>query len=705
MAKAALTDAGRRVSLKAMLEARTVAVVGGSPRTGSFGEQMMVQLAAGGYRGTIYPVNPRYPEVMGHRCFSSIEEVPEAVDLAILGVSNAMLEEQLRAAAKSGARSAVIFASCFEPPGSDSQRLTERLTDIARAAGMALCGGNGMGFINFEQGLRACGFSEPEDLEPGAITFVTHSGSAFSALLHNDRGLRFNLAVSSGLELVTTAGDYIHYALSRERTRLIALFLETVRDPDVFVSALRRAAELDVPVVALKVGRTRRAKELVTAHSGALAGEDGAYEAVFDAFGVLRVETLDEMADTLELFVTRRRAASGGLAAIHDSGGERVHLMDLAAMTGVRLAEISDETKARLSHVLEDGLAPVNPLDAWGTGNDADRIFADCMRALLDDPDTAALSFCVDLTSDPVPEGGYKQVARDVFAGTKKPVAVLGNMAGAIDHDDARYIRQGGVPVLEGTVTGLAAFRHLFEYRDFRDRPPAVAGERSSPGTRERWIARFHQEGSVDEVDALALLADYGIPAVRAERAGSEDEAATIAHRLGWPVVLKTSSRDVPHKSEVDGVRLNLRSEHELREAHRDMTRRLGPTVTVSTMAPPGVELALGVVRDEQFGPLAMVAAGGTLVEVLQDRRFALPPVDRSRALALLDRLAIRAVLGGVRGAPPIDLGAVAEAIVSLSVVASELGEHLAELDVNPLICGPSGCVAADALVITRESR
>src|SRR5439155_7265911 len=306
---------GVRTALESMLEARSVAVVGASARPGSFGEQMMIQLMRGGFDGAVYPVNPRYQDVLGQRCLSSLADLPEPADLVLLGVSNIHLEDQLQAAANAGIRSAVIFATCYDRSEKGKPRLTERLASIARASGMALCGGNGMGFLNLERRLRACGFSEPEGLEPGPITFVSHSGSAFSAMLHNERGLRFNLAVSSGLELVTTTADYLEYALDQPSTKLIALFIETARNPRGFRAALARAADQDVPVIALKVGRTAPAKDLVTAHSGALAGEDGAYEALFEMHGVIRVQTLDEMADTLELFTAGRRAGPGGLAA------------------------------------------------------------------------------------------------------------------------------------------------------------------------------------------------------------------------------------------------------------------------------------------------------------------------------------------------------------------------------------------------------
>src|SRR5215218_1446327 len=245
------------------------------------------------------------------------------------------------------------------------------------------------------------------------------------------------------------------HALELASTRVVALFLETVRDPAAFRAALARAAARAIPVVALKVGRGRAARAMVAAHSGALAGEDGAYQALFDAYGVARVATLDELADTCEL-LAGRRAGPGALAAIHDSGGERAHLLDMAERLRVPLAELSGTTRARLEAVLEPGLPATNPLDAWGTGNDADRIFATCIRALLDDPATAALALNLDLTTEPTPDTSYTGLATEAAAATDKPVAVLANLASAVDRAEAATLRAAGVPVLEGTATGLA---------------------------------------------------------------------------------------------------------------------------------------------------------------------------------------------------------------------------------------------------------
>jgi acyl-CoA synthetase (NDP forming) len=685
-------------ALASMLEARSVAVVGASNREDSPGLQMVHQLVTGGFGGQIYPVNPKYREVNGLRCYPSVAEVPGEPDVAMLGVPNAAIEGSLREAAEAGVRSAVIFASAWEAPG-QGPSLQERLGAIAREADMDICGPNCMGFVNVERNLRALAFAEREDLEPGSVTWLSHSGSAFSALLHARRGFGFNMAVSTGQEVTTTMADYLRYALTLSSTRVAALFLETVRDPEAFREVLEEASARDVAVVALKVGRESAAREMVAAHSGALAGEDAAYEAVFEAHGVLRVGTLDELADTLELLAAGRRAAPGGLAAIHDSGGERAHFIDVASETGVRFAEVSDHTRERLDERLDPGLPATNPLDAWGTGRDYEGIFADCMRALLEDEDTAGLAFVVDLSGEDL-EGGYVDVAREVFPGTEKPTAVLCNLAGAVAPGAAGDLRESGIPVLEGTASGLLAFRHLFELRDSRSLPHLLRPEAVSEEVRNRWLERLRSDDPWSEVEALRMLSDYGIPTAAAEEARAVEDVVAAAGRVGWPVALKTA--EARHKSDVGGVLLGLDDEEAVRSAYSDLAARLGPRVTVAGMAPPGVELALGTVLDPQFGPMLLVAAGGVLVEVLRDRRMAVPPLDEPRARRLVDGLQVRPILEGVRGGLPADLGSVARAIVSLSVLALDLGDQIEAIDVNPLLCGPGGCVAVDALVVPR---
>lgn len=700
-------EVAARPSLEPMLEARSVAVVGASVKAGSLGAQMMAELRRGGYEGAVHPVNPGYDEIDGYRCVPSIGDVPGPVDLAILGVANARVEQALRDAVAAGARSAVTFSSLHEPeppePGAPS--LAQRVAAIAEAAGIPLCGGNGMGFLNVPGRLRATGFATPDDLRAGRVTFVSHSGSAFAALAFNDRGIGFDLVVSSGQEIVTDVADYLGFAMERETTRVLAMLIETVRRPEAFRAALAEAAARGLPVLALKVGRTDVAKDMVTAHSGALAGEDGAYEALFDAYGVHRVATLEELADAMELFSSHRRVDGGtGIASVHDSGGERALFVDVAGDEGVPFARISDATTARIQATLDPGLVAANPLDAWGTGIDADRIFREAFAALADDDDVAALAFVVDLTRQGEPfDEGYLQIARDAWSFTTKPFCVLSNLASAVADDEARLLRDDGIPVLEGTASGLHALRLLLDERAFRERAPVAPPRPVADGVRERWRERLATGRGVTEVEGLALLADYGVAAVEARAASTATHAAAAADAIGYPVAVKTAAPDASHKSDVGGVHLGLADEGSVAAAYEDLAARLGPEVVVAAMAPPGIEMALGIVRDAQFGPLVMVAAGGILVELLRDRRLAFPPLDAASALRMIDGLRARPLLDGLRGAPPADVDALASAVVRLSALATDLGDLLVALDVNPVIVSTEGCLAVDALVLPRR--
>ena len=677
-----------------MLEARSVALVGASARPGSLGARMIAEVARSPSRPRTYLVNPHYADIDGVPCLPDLAALPEPVDLALLAVPDHALEQQLSAAARSQARSAVIFGNAFDPPGRTGLR--SRLAAIAGQAGLALCGAGCMGFVNVARGLRAIGYVEPDPLPAGPVALVTHSGSVFSALLRTRRGFGFSLAVSSGQELVTTAADYARYALELAETRVLALVLEAIRDASGLRAVLADALAADVPVVLLSVGASKAGQALVSAHSGALAAADGAWEALAGAYGLHRVRDLAELGDTLELFATGRRASTGtGIATVHDSGLERAHTADLAAELGVPFAPLTAPAHARLAAVLDPGLDPANPLDVWGTGRDTESLFAECLSALADDPAVAAVALAVDLVPEFDGDESYPRAALTAAAGTAKPVAVLAGLPSAVDQAAAARLRAAGVPVLEGTRTGLLALRHLLDHAARPSPPPAP----DPPGeTARRWRGRLAAGGA----GLFDLLRDYGIPAVRALPAATRTAALDAAAEIGYPVVVKTDEPGIAHKSDVGGVRLGLAGPAEAGAAYDDLAARLGPRVVVCETAPPGTELALGVVRDPALGPLLVIGAGGVLVEILAERAVLLAPVTRSAALAALRRLRIAPVLAGSRGQPAADLCAIADAIAGLSRLACDLGDALEALDINPLVCAPSGALAVDALLIPR---
>jgi acetate---CoA ligase (ADP-forming) len=710
-----------RPALLAMLEARSVALVGASSRPGSLGERMVAEVSRSPAAPRVHLVNPRYQRIGGRPCHPSLADLPETVDLVLLGVPDSALAEQLSLAARRGDRSAVIFGGAYELPAAvpGTAGLRARLADAAHAAGMAVCGAGCMGFVNVAYGLRAVGYIEPDPLPAGPIALVTHSGSVFSALLRSRRELGFTLAVSSGQELVTPAAAYARYALSLPQTRVLGLVLEAIRDPGLLQQVLATASAADIPVVLLTAGSSAAGRAMVAAHSGALAGQDGSWEALAGAYGVHRVSDFAEMVDTLELFALGRRVArpaqappppaagpagppgaGTGIATVHDSGLERAHTADLADELGVPFAAISGATRERLAGVLDPGLEPANPLDMWSGSRDAERQLTESLAALADDPAVAAVALAVDLLTEFDGDRSYPLAVNAAALRTGKPLVVLANIAGAVDPDAATWLRQAGIPVLEGARSGLLALRHLL---DHAARPAPADPPRIDPARRDHW-ARVLAQGEPDGPVLLDLLRAYGIAAARACPAGSADGALAVAAEIGYPVVLKTGQPGIAHKSDAGGVVLGIRDPAGLTAAYAGMAGRLGPAVLVCETAGPGTELALGFTRDPDLGPLVVVGAGGLLVEFLADRAVALPPVGPEAARRMLGRLRVAGLLAGVRGQPPADTGAIAEAVVAVSAIALELGDHLEALDINPVICGPAGAVAVDVLAVRRGS-
>jgi acyl-CoA synthetase (NDP forming) len=692
---------GRPDPLAVMLEARSVALVGASPRPGSLGARMIAEVAKSPAAPRTYLVNPKYEKIGAERVYPSLASLPEPAELALLAVGDAALEEQVSAAAEAGIRSVTIFGSAFDPHGN---RLRESIAATARAAAMHVCGAGCMGFVNVARGLRAIGYVERDPLPAGPVALVTHSGSVFSALLRTRRAFGFTVAVSSGQELVTSAAAYARYALTLPETKVLALVLEAIRDAPLLRDVLGAAGERDVPVFLLPAGASERGRNMVAAHSGALAAGDGAWQALADAYGVHRVGDLAELADTLELFCAGRRPGKGrGLATVHDSGFERAHVTDVAAEAGVEFAVIGAATRRRLAGALDPGLEPGNPLDVWGTGQDTRELFTRTMSALAADPAVGAVALAVDMVPEYDEDDSYPQAALAVAAATDKPVAVLASVPAAIDQRAAARLRAAGVPVLESTRSGLLALRHLLASRVAAP-PAATTPPNTVPpntGRRDRWAARLAAGAAGAEL--LDLLRDYGIPAARAASASTLAGALVAAAEVGYPVALKTDEPGIAHKTDVGGVRLGVAGPAELTSGYADLAARLGPRVAVCQMVPPGPELIVGMARDPALGPLIVTGPGGVLAEFFSERRVALPPVTIDAAASSISRLRFAEVLAGIRGGQPCDTAAISAAITAFSTLIAELGDWLEAFDVNPLICGPSGVLAVDALAIPRR--
>jgi acyl-CoA synthetase (NDP forming) len=702
MADASPRLTGAQHRLDPLLEPASIALLGASARPNSNGLALVEMCRVDGYKGHVYPVNPRYTEITGLRCYPALEALPERVDHVVIALANAQLEAGLELAIAHGAKAATIFGSS-QLDGDTQPRLLERIKRRAQEAEIAICGGNSMGFYNPLIGLRVAGFPSPPGLRRGGIAFIAQSGSAFSALAHNDRRLGFSLCVSSGMELTATAADYAEWALLQPETRVIALFLEQIRDPARFMTVLEAASHREVPIVILKVGRTAKSAAMALSHTGALAGSDLAFAAMCRHHGVVVVDDLDEMTATVLFFDQRHPLAMGKLASIHDSGGEREMIVDMADRLGVPYAEITDATRKAIAPHLEVSLVPENPLDAWGTSQDFVERYTRAFGALVDDPGVAAGIFFSDVREGYWYSDGVVEAVRSVATRASKPVVIATNYSKTFNHDMAHRLAEDGVPVLEGTRESLLAVRHAFRWRD-RTRARMAPASAVSTTAVERWRSRLTASPVLSESDGLELLSDFGIAVVANRIVRSAAEAREAAAAIGYPVALKTAGGHA-HKSDVGGVHLGLASAAAVDAAYADLAARLGSDVLVSAMAPTGVEIGLGAIIDDAFGPIVVVSAGGVLIEIFEDRAATLAPFDPDEAKDLLGETKVSKVLAGVRGRPAADVEALAELISRFSVMVTALAHHLHEIDVNPVIAGPKCAFAADALIIPKQGK
>lgn len=689
--------------LDPLLRPRSIAVLGAGNDIEKVGGRSVHNLLAGGFEGRIYPLNPGYESVLGLTCYPSLDSLPETVDHVIFAVGDHRIEAALVEVIHHGARAATIMSQ-LTLENDTKPDLRQRVEQQIRASGLLVCGANGMGFYNCKDGAWIGGFDTRENhVRGGNVTLISHSGAGMCGIVDCEERIDFNLAVSTGQELSVGMHDYMDFAIEVHDTRVIGLFMETIREPEAMIAVLKKANERRIPVVAIKVGRTELSAHLAVSHSGALAGRDVAYQAIFDRYGVQRVDDMDEFATALIMFAQPHPVAEGGLVCIHDSGGERQLLIDLADGMDVPLAQMSEETTTRLEQLLDPGLAAVNPLDAWGAGGpDSKEIMQDSLSAMMTDPEAAIGAVVHDRAPHSAIYPDYIDYMRVAHRASGKPVFLVANRQGTGADPAVVKVTREGFPVLDGLRSFLTASKCLFNYRDFCKRPAmteTVVDNASVEQARER-LARGER---LDETDSSVLLGSFGLPVNPALVVNSETDVSEAARQLGYPVVLKTAQPGIQHKTEKRGVVLNINNEEMLLHAYQDISQRLGPRVMLApNVDVSGVEMVLGMVQDEQFGPLVMLGFGGINVEILNDVVFAIPPFDSLAAMRMVNGLKHRRLLERRRdGSVPATEAFCHVAAVFSSVIA-ELAGVVEEIDMNPVIVHADGCLALDALVIGR---
>jgi len=690
--------------LHRLLNPQSIAIVGASERTGNLGATTQRQLQDCGYPGRLYAVNPKYSSLYGETCYASLGALPEVPDLVVFAISGLPLEQSFEQALALRVGGIVIYAANTIQNDSEP-RLTERLRRRARAAGIPVCGGNSMGFYNYDGKLLVSFDRPPAGRAAGHIGLVVHSGSGMTYLANNDARFRFNYVIASGQEINASAGDYMDYLLAQPSTRVIAVLLETVRDVPAFVAALKQARVQSVPVLITRLGCTEKSAQLAMSHSGAIVGNHEALVALCERHGAMLCRDADEMMLSALLFASGKRVRSGGLASMLDSGGMREQMVDLAEHYGIPFAQISPNTTAVLRQNLEAGLEAVNPMDGMGAlGKDSARTFLECGKALLDDGDSGLLSFEFEFRDDFSHYPELFEVTRQLVAHSDKPVVLINSCSFSSITRSAAELSGEEIPVLNGIDLALRALRNLMRYRAGPEPEKAVAPFEFDAARLAAWSRRLAGQAACDEITSLRLMADFGLPCVSFELAQDLSQALAAAAACGYPVVLKTAMPGIAHKSDQDGVRVGIEDAAQLETAYRDLQRRLGERVLVMPRVAAGIEVSVGMKNDAQFGPMVIIACGGVLIELLAERAFALAPLTAAAVEAMLDRTRLAKLLAGVRGRPVADRAALVELVVRFSELVIALAADIAEIDINPVIVGQAGCTIVDALVVPARS-
>ena len=706
-----------RKPLDAIFSPRSVAVVGATEKAGSVGRTILRNLIGNPFGGTVYPVNPKRPNVLGIKAYPTIKDVPEAVDLAIIVTPAPTVPDLIGQCADAGARGAIVISSGFKETGPDGMILESRVLEAARRGRLRLIGPNCLGVMRPFTGLNATFAGSMA--RPGSVGFISQSGALTTAIL--DWSLRaqvgFSAFVSIGSMLDVGWGDLIDYLGDDPRTRSIVIYMETVGDARSFLSAAREVA-LTKPIIVIKAGRTEAAAKAAASHTGSLAGSDEVLDAAFRRGGVLRATTISDVFHLAEVLAKQPRPGGPRLTIVTNAGGPGVLAVDALIGNGGQLAELSPETLDQLDGFLPSHWSHGNPIDVLGDA-DPDR-YAKALEVAAKDPGSDGL--LVILTPQAMTDPTRTAEALKPYAKSEGKPVLASWMGGAEIAAGEAILDQAGIPTFAYPDTAARLFtamaRHADNLRALYETPTlapesedeADAG-RKAKGDAILEAVRLEGRTLLDEFESKELLEAHGLPTVETRVAMSESEAVEAAREIGFPVVLKLYSRTITHKTDVGGVRLNLQDHREVKEAYRAIAEgveAIGASdamlgVTVQPMVKlDGYELIVGSSVDPQFGPVLLFGSGGALVEVYRDRSLALPPLTSTLARRLMERTRIYQALKGVRGRPPVDLGALEQLLVRFSKMIVER-PRIKEVDINPLLASPGGLVSLDARVILHD--
>lgn len=705
-----------RTDLERFFNPRSIAIIGASRDLGTISGQPLKFLKSHRYAGALYPVNPRYEEVAGVKCYAKLADVPDIPELALILVNASRVTDVLRQCGEKGVPYAIIFSSGFSEVGGGGVDLQRELMAIAREFDIGVIGPNCQGMINIADRVFA-GFGSVfnADYEPGAVSMVSQSGGfGFSVmnLSSKEGGLAFRQMVTTGNEIGVSTLDFIEYFIRDPQTDLIAAYVEGLKDARRLIGVGRKALDSGKPLLIWKVGNTEQGQRAAASHTANLGGAMALYKAAFQQAGILQVEDVQDVIDYGRAFRCGRLPQGNRLAIITISGGAGILMTDECIGRGMQLAQLSPDTLARLREFVPSFGSLLNPVDVTAAIFNDLSLINRTLQTIIDDPNVD----CVAMINASLQGEIAARIASEIVAvakQTEKPLLLAWSARDAVAPEAYALLDAARIPHYKSPVRCGRALAALSWYAEAQRRLQIVRAEAPlvlrSAAARE---ALAGQKNDVTEHRAKRVLAEYGIPVTREALATTKAQALAAAQRIGYPVTLKIQSPDISHKTEARAVALGISNDEALARAYdaviaNALAYRPGAQidgVLVQEMVTGGVEAIVGIVNDPLFGPAVMCGLGGVFAEMLKDVTFRLAPVTRSAAHEMMSELKGHAVLAGARGKPPADVEALADVLVRLSALALDLEEHLAELDINPLFVMEKGrgVKAADALIRPR---
>ena len=702
-----------RTDLERFFNPRAIAIIGASQDLNTISGQPLKFLKSHGYKGRLYPVNPRYPEVLGEQCYPGLAQVPEVPDLVLILVNAARVADMLRECGVKGVPYVIIFTSGFSEMGGEGEKMQRQLAHIAQDFGIGVIGPNCQGMINVADSVFA-GFGSVfnADYEPGAVSMVSQSGGfGFSVmnLSSKDGRLPFRQMVTTGNEIGVSTLDFIDYYIQDPKTGIIAGYIDGLKDASRLLEVGNRAMDAGKPLLMWKVGNTEQGQLAARSHTANLGGEMALYKAAFRQSGIIQVEDIQDLVDYGHAFACGRLPKGNRLAIITISGGAGILMTDECIGRGMQLPALAPQTVEKLRSFVPAFGSLLNPVDVTAAIFNNTELIGLTLQAIVDDPNVD----CVAMINASLQGELAAKIAAQIVAGaarTDKPVFICWSAREEVAPEAYAALDAARIPRYKSPVRCGRALAALSGYAQARRRRERQKEEKllalTSAAARRTLGERT---GDVVEFVAKRVLADYGIPVTREGLAERRDEALAIARSIGYPVALKVQSPDIPHKTEARAVRLDVASDAEFIAAYDELitnvrTRQRGARlegVLVQEMAKDGIEAILGVANDPLFGPAVMFGLGGIFAEVVKDVSFRLAPVTASVARDMIEETKGFAVLAGARGRPRADVEALVDTIVRLSALAVDLKDHIGELDINPLFvfAEGKGVKAVDALI------